>query len=259
MATSKKPISQRQLSLFVFFILAAFGFNLFCPFLEGRNSSEEYKILNDLALKAGTLKNSLLHDYMEVYAEYFAPFRKKPIRFLEIGIFEGDSVKLWESYFINAELHFIDVTDSNIKYFSNRSHYHFLDQGNSSSLVKFADNIKGQFDIIIDDGGHTMRQQITSFKALFPYIKSGGLYIIEDLHTSYWSQYGGSGDLSYSGPGTAVQFLKDLVDDLNYTGAVTGKASWDLVPPEIKQNLNYYQEYIYSIHFYDSLCFIKKR
>ena len=113
----------------------------------------------------------------------------KPIKFLEIGIFEGASVKLWEEYFKNADLHFIDITFQNIKHFSNRSHYHLCDQENPESLQAFIQKTGGDFDLIIDDGGHTMKQQITSFVTLFPYLKSGGIYIIEDLHTSYWSWF----------------------------------------------------------------------
>jgi hypothetical protein len=58
--------------------------------------------------------------------------------------------------------------------------------------------IDGPLDLIIDDGGHTMRQQQTSFGFLFRHLKVGGIYIIEDLHTSRWglnSDYINKGDL----------------------------------------------------------------
>ena len=66
------------------------------------------------------------------------------------------------------------------------------------------------FDIIIDDGGHTMQQQIIAFKTLLPSIRSGGHYIIEDLLTSYMSALGGK----YLDPSTTIEFIKRLVDDI---------------------------------------------
>lgn len=223
------------------------------------STTDDYVYLNNIALEAGTDKNSNFHDYMEVYAEYFAPLKEEPIKFLEIGIYYGNSVKLWENYFPHADLHFIDSNRLKINYFSDRAQYHFLDQANMPQLDLFAKSVNGKFDVIIDDGGHTMVQQINSFKALFPYLNSGGLYIVEDLHTSYWGQYGGSGDLLKSGPSTAVGFFKDLVDDVNYTGAATGCASWNRVSDEMKKSLTPYQRDIKSITFYKSMCVIKKR
>ena len=65
-------------------------------------------------------------------------------------------------------------------------------------------------DIIVDDGGHTMKQQIVSLKTLLPSVRSGGLYIIEDLLTSYRTEFGGK----YLDPSTTIEFIKGLVDDV---------------------------------------------
>ncbi len=220
-----------------------------------------YKQLDSLALAAETDKSSIIHNYTQIYAQYFDKYKNKAIKFCEIGILKGNSVKLWENYFPFAELHFIEIDSSNIQYQSQRSQYHFLDQTDKSALLLFAKNTGGDFDIIIDDGGHHMDQQIISFQSLFPYVKSGGMYIIEDLHTSYWNDWGGNGTqlLPKAGPGTAVYFLQNLVDDLNYTGAVTGLADHRKISSSLKSTLNEYQDKIYSIHFYNSLCIILKR
>ena len=95
---------------------------------------------------------------------------------------------------------------------------------------------------------------------LFPHIKSGGLYIIEDLHTSYWSSYGGSGSLGNpkTNQDSTICFLKALIDDVNFVGATTGKANKNSCPQHIKEGLTYYQQHIKSMHFYDSLCIILK-
>ena len=130
---------------------------------------------------------------------------------------------MWENYFTQAELHFIDITDSKILYHSDRSTYHFLDQSNVKQLKDFVKSTGGNYDIIIDDGGHTMAQQKISFVNLFPAVKNGGMYIIEDLHTSYWSIYGGGGTPEKPSANNASMtvFLQKLVDDVNFVGART--------------------------------------
>ena len=66
------------------------------------------------------------------------------------------------------------------------------------------------FDIIIDDGGHTMTDQKTSFYNLISLVRSGGIYVIEDLETSYVKSYGGG----YLKPSTTISFLKTFIDEL---------------------------------------------
>jgi hypothetical protein len=213
-----------------------------------------YQILDALALETGADKSSNYHNYTQVYAPYFSSLRDKPIKFLEIGIYKGASVQLWERYFKNADLHFIDISLALVEYSSPRSHYHVVDQESARDLEQFIQATGGEFDVIIDDGGHTMRQQITSFCTLFPHFKSGGMYIVEDLHTSYWSGWGQ--ELSSV---TMVDFLKGLVDDINAVGARSGRASHLAVDPSLRSELTPYQESILSIHFYDSVAVIIKR
>jgi hypothetical protein len=78
------------------------------------------------------------------------------------------------------------------------------------AFLKTVNNSRDYFDIIIDDGGHTMKQQITSFIYLFPKVRSGGLYVIEDLQTSYFTD----SDSGYLVNTTTIEFIKILVDDI---------------------------------------------
>jgi hypothetical protein len=213
-----------------------------------------YRHLDDLALKAGTDKASSHHDYMEAYSHYFDAIKDDPIKFLEIGIYEGSSVKLWEEYFIKAELHFIDVSLNAVKYHSTRSHYHIARQEDADDLQKFIQEAGTDFDVIIDDGGHAMNQQITSFIHLFPHVKSQGIYIIEDLHTSYWNCLGGGNRNQ-----TTIALLKNLIDQINFVGASTGRASHQNLSDSTMKKLGIYQKDILSICFYDSLVFVTKR
>ena len=245
--------------------LSTIFFILMSAILPAETVSEKnkkaYEYLDNLAIQAGTDKNSYFHNYTKVYSKYFDSMHTDKIRFMEIGIYHGNSVKLWESYFTNAELHFVDINGLQIQYHSPRAQYHFVDQANIADMQALAKNIGGNFDIIIDDGGHTMVQQINSFKALFPSIKSGGVYVIEDLHTSYWAAWGGGGQIGAPAKkmGTCVEFLKNLIDDLNYTAGITTVADIAKISPELRATLNIYQSDIDSIHFYQSLCFIFKK
>lgn len=235
-------------------------FLLFC-FFNFVLGETPYEYLDRIAVNALTDKSSLHHNYTRIYAKYLDSIKNDRIKFLEIGIYKGNSVKMWEQYLPNAELHFIDITNQLIEYTSDRSKYHFLDQANFFHLTQFINETGGNFDIIVDDGGHRMDQQFNSFVALFPALKSGGLYIIEDLCTSYWACYGGGGDFSnpIAGPNTMIGTLKALIDFINTPSATTGCADIDKMPPELRANLNYFQENILSMHFYDSVCIIEKR
>ena len=86
---------------------------------------------------------------------------------------------------------------------------HFGSQEDVQFLEKFKSNMS-PFDIIIDDGGHTMNQQKTSFFNLISLVRSGGIYVIEDLETSYVKSYGGG----YLKPSTTISFLKTFIDEL---------------------------------------------
>lgn len=139
-------------------------------------------ILHNLGLKYNTDK-SFIHNFCNFYETILQKFnREDPIRLLEIGTAHGCSIKMWREYFPNAEIHCIDITENPIPEMSNVV-YHKINCDHIENIDVFADNIEN-FDIIIDDGGHTMKQQQNAFKALWCKVNPGGLFIMEDLHTS---------------------------------------------------------------------------
>jgi len=123
------------------------------------------------------------HGFVEVYERFFFQYRYKPIRILEIGIYNGDSLKLWGNYFQQASIFGIDISPK-IECDTDVVKTFVADQSNRTQLQSFIDAHGGDFDFIIDDGGHSMEQQQVSFGFLFPFVKPGGYYVIEDLHTS---------------------------------------------------------------------------
>lgn len=134
------------------------------------------------SLAGGTDKGMHDHGFVEVYERFFFQYRHKQIRILEVGIYNGDSLKLWSNYFSQASIFGIDIVPK--PDYGEQIKTYVADQADRTQLQKFIDTYGGDFDIIIDDGGHSMQQQQVSFGFLFPFVKPGGYYVIEDLHTS---------------------------------------------------------------------------
>jgi hypothetical protein len=134
--------------------------------------------MSDAMLKSGTLKGPQGHNYSRVYAHYLGPIRWSLNKLLEIGIFRGESVRMWEMYFSRPEvdLHFIDINPGKIGYNSTRSHYHFMSQIDKPKLRELGQQF-GPFDVIIDDAGHFSEQIISSFQSLFEFVKPGNLFL----------------------------------------------------------------------------------
>lgn len=162
-------------------------------------------------------KNNELHKwfhYFEFYDRYFAQFKsKKNIKILEIGVFNGGSLKMWRSYFDpSAQIVGIDINPACEK-FNNPSQNIFVRIGPQQDylFLEKVNNELGPFDIIIDDGSHISEHMISSFYFLYPKaLKEGGVYFVEDTHTNYWEI--GSGDPEEK---TFMGFTKKLINHLN--------------------------------------------
>jgi len=127
--------------------------------------------------------------FLKIYENYFKDFKNKKINILEIGVHEGKSLMIWKGFFPKANIIGIDLKSYNFKI--NRIFTFQGDQTDAYFLLGIARKFK-KFDIIIDDGSHVCSHIIKTFGVLFNYLKDDGLYICEDLQTSYWPRYGGS-------------------------------------------------------------------
>jgi|TARA_Y100001951_G_C11291463_1_gene272465 hypothetical protein len=130
--------------------------------------------------------------YLRHYEDRFEPIRNEVTKVLEIGVETGCSHRMWLEYFPNATIYGIDIFVYGVDEFNklqegnpnlDRSVTFKGDQSNTDDLSNFLSQYGSDFDIIIDDGGHTMKQQQTSMRELFSKVKSGGFYVVEDLHT----------------------------------------------------------------------------
>lgn len=153
--------------------------------------------LADLYLTDKGTKFDGCHNFTSVYNQILEPISNKAMNILEIGIFEGASAKMWRDYFPNSIIYCCDIHTSYVKSLENEDRIvpFIMDQGSRNELTSKPKSLNMEFDIIIDDGSHQMNHQQLSFGILFKYLKSGGYYIIEDLHTSlnlnYTSKFDG--------------------------------------------------------------------
>jgi 23S rRNA U2552 (ribose-2'-O)-methylase RlmE/FtsJ len=118
-----------------------------------------------------------LHSYIDEYYENaFRPFRATANRVMEIGINRGHSMLMWREYFLTAEIVGVDIADYGI-----RDPNVTLIYGDATKPETFESLGDAPFDIIIDDGSHQLAHQLKSFEILFPRLREGGLYVIEDI------------------------------------------------------------------------------
>ncbi|MDP8208325.1 MAG: class I SAM-dependent methyltransferase [Candidatus Electryonea clarkiae] len=158
---------------------------------EKSNNENKFGELSTLA-SGKTDKCMEAHGFTEIYEHILFPLRDLKIRICEIGIAGGGSLVLWQEYFKNSTVYAIDI-DEYAKLNSQRVKTFVADQANRDQLQSFIDKYDGDFDFILDDGGHSMEQQQVSFGFLFKHVKPGGYYIIEDVQTSLPYYYGGFG------------------------------------------------------------------
>jgi spermidine synthase len=187
--------------------------------------------------RGGSIKFTM---YLEVYEECFLPIKNKKLKILEIGIERGGSLSLWEEYFDFAEIYAVDI-DPRCKS-NERENIHIFtgDQADEVFMTEVAETA-GNFDIIIDDGGHFSEHHKKSFDVLFPYLNDDGLYIVEDLHTAYYEAFNGGYKKD-----NFVDFCKKLCDFPTYNGPVENDEA------------SKYRNKIKEIKFYNSLVVIRK-
>ncbi|WP_334895513.1 hypothetical protein [Nostoc sp.] len=211
------------------------------------------------------------HLYAQHYEKHFAHLRNKQLKILEIGIGGyddpsegGSSLKLWKTYFPNSMIYGIDIVDK--KAFEEDRIKIFQGSQDDEHFLKNVIAETGELDIIIDDGSHINQHVIKSFKTLFPALKDGGIYIVEDTHTSYWPSLVGErwfnfgkgnvyleslanvgGSLDLNNPQTSINFFKRLIDGLNHEEF--------LFPGYVP---SYFDTHIVAMHFYHNLVILYK-
>jgi hypothetical protein len=207
--------------------------------------------LDELARRHGCDKASTVHGYTRAYERHFGPLRDQPVKLLEIGVGRGNSMRMWREYFPRAALYGLDIEECrqveplNVTVFIGS-------QGDPVVLDRLAAKT-GKLDIVIDDGSHRWSDQMVAFERLYPHLQPGGIYVVEDLHTSYMERF-------RAGERTALAFFQGLVEDLNLRGkSGYGCPRNDPLYSTLIGELTVYERTIESLTFYKSIVFVKKK
>lgn len=205
----------------------------------------ETTYFRDFPGKTGPRTLFKMEHYLEIYDDLLAPWQNRDLSFLEIGVYKGGSIPMWQGFFGGgSRLTFLDIDPECAKLALPGTQVEIGDQSDPSFLARVAE-ARGPFDVIVDDGGHKMDQQTTSFLHLWPHLRNRGLYIVEDVHTSYWPGFGGG----YRASTSFIEFAKDLIDRM-HSWYTEDEAAFPLDPMARE---------IGAIRFHDSLVVIEKR
>jgi len=182
------------------------------------------------------------HHYFPVYEKYFSAFRNKKVTFIEIGVWKGGSLPMFAEYLGPlATVIGIDIDENCKVHESDFTNVRIGDQGDSQFLESVLNEF-GPPDLILDDGSHEMQHVRSTFDYLYPKLSKNGIYMVEDMHTAYWKEYGGG----YLHPDSFIEYSKGLIDQLNFQ-----HIREDISSPQWIRDTS-------SISFYDSMVIFEK-
>lgn len=178
--------------------------------------------------------------YFDIYERSFARFVGKPVHILEIGIYGGGSLGMWQSYFgPQCRIYGVDVMESCRAFASDTVKVFIGDQADRAFLKRLREEVP-VIDIIIDDGGHQPQQQIVTLQEMLPHLQPGGVYLCEDVY----------GELS-----NFHDYVNGLTHRFNQLGAT--------LPGAYTGNDGMYtnpvQRHLHSVHHYPHVTVIEKR
>ncbi|MFY0593262.1 class I SAM-dependent methyltransferase [Roseivirga sp.] len=204
------------------------------------------KSTSDLEKYFNNNSKRLIHKwkhYFDIYDRHFNKYRDKELVILEIGVFHGGSLQMWKDYFGDkVKIYGIDI-NPRCKSLEEDGIEILIGSQSDRDFLRSIKKSVPRPDILIDDGGHTMKQQITTYEELFDFVKDDGVYLCEDVHTSYQVALGGG----FKRKGTFVEYSKNFIDWLNaYHSEQRG-----LKVSSFTKSVN-------SIHYYDSIVIVEK-
>jgi len=180
--------------------------------------------------------------YFPIYDRHFSWYANKSLTFLEIGVARGGSLQMWQRFFGPlAKIVGIDIRERSKSYEAPGTLVRIGDQADEQFLQSLIDEF-GVPDIVLDDGSHQMGHIAKTFNFLYPRLPKNGVYMVEDLHTAYWDEFGGG----VSKPETFINLSKEYIDRLN-----ADHSRGQVVP-------NFITRQTFGISFYDSVVVFEK-
>lgn len=195
----------------------------------------------DFLINDGKIIHKWVH-YFPIYERHFGPWQNKTMTFFEIGVSKGGSLGMWQRYFGPlARIVGIDINPECKEHEAPGISVRIGDQSDPLFLQSLIEEF-GVPDVVLDDGSHQMGHILATFNFLYPKVSKNGVYIVEDLHTAYWEEYGGGLDNSES----FINISKGFIDQLNADHS-RGK----VLPDHITRDT-------FSMSFYDSIIVFEK-
>ena len=149
--------------------------------------------------------------YFDIYERHFERFRGKSPVMVEIGVMGGGSLAMWKEYFgPGSQIIGIDITPE-CKAHEAEGVEVFIGSQDDPAIIDAIFAKHPKIDIVLDDGSHMMHHMISSFELMYDRIQPNGVYMVEDTHTCYWSEYGGGLNRGDS----FIEFAKHKLDELN--------------------------------------------
>jgi hypothetical protein len=222
--------------------------------IYNKNKIESDYGTNNSMLQYGQLSNTdkvTHHEYHKYYEPVLKPYYNSHGSIVEIGLGTGQSLPMWQNLFKHAHIYGVDKEYEN----SGNDRYTIYkgDQSNANDLNALRKSLTDKNVFFInDDGSHIPEHQLLTFNTLFPILKEGGIYIIEDIETSYWTKgecYNYKTRYGYKHPDSIVEIFKDASDIMNRE-FIVDKTNLS------KKILHY--DYIESVTFARNCIIIKK-
>lgn len=180
--------------------------------------------------------------YFPAYERHFSKFVNTDVVFLEIGCGEGGSLQMWKRFLgPYARIVGIDLRPECKEFVEDQIEVRIGDQSDQAFLSEVTSEF-GTPDVVLDDGSHMMSHIHATFSVLYPKLPRNGVYLVEDLHTAYWSEYEGGLRRKES----FIESCKDLIDELN-----ADHSRGSLAATEFTRTTQ-------SLHFYDSMVVFEK-
>jgi hypothetical protein len=214
--------------------------------------------LGELAVRYGSDKWGMVHWFAPHYDRHLRTLRSARVRVVEIGVggyanpsAGGESLRMWKRYFPRGLVFGLDIVP---KHGVDAPRIRTIqgDQGDPGALRAIAEQ-HGPFDLVIDDGSHVNEHVLTTFGALFPHVREGGFYVIEDLWTAYCPGFGGDAE-NLNNAGTSLGLLKNLIDLIHYEEQPRGARHADGAAGDPA----YVRTHIAGLHVYHNIAFIEK-
>jgi cephalosporin hydroxylase len=162
----------------------------------------------------GNTERRVIHKwkhYFPIYERHLAPFVNRSVVLLEIGCGDGGSLQMWKRYLgPHAQIVGIDIESRCAEFEDDQIAVRIGSQDDPAFLESVVAEF-GPLDIVIDDGSHVQAHVAASFALLYPGLSKNGVYLVEDLHTAYWPDFGGG----LGRPDTFIEIAKSLIDELN--------------------------------------------